>query len=108
MKNQDTFNSIIEAAKYYFTKQMGDWKECLILACKREKVTAKLKAGRLSFSFRKGNGEIRPAIGTLSSDLFSYKTKGEARKYNPDVIAYYDLKVEAFRAFRIERLLEVA
>lgn len=108
MKNQDTFNSIIESAKYYFTKQMGDWKECLILACKREKVTTQLRAGKLSFSFRKGNGEIRPAVGTLSSDLFSYESKGEARNYNPDVIAYYDINSEGWRAFRIERLLEVA
>jgi len=80
--------------------------EALKAAWAKWNVVTKLLDGRVSFTFRKANGEIREAIGTTNGQLFDYAATGNNyRKELPDVIPYFDLEKDSWRAFRIERLM---
>ena len=56
--------------------------------------------GIVVFTFRKSNGEIRKAVGTLRN--LNYQAKGgtNAHSKNEDVICYWDCKKNAFRSFK--------
>lgn len=62
-----------------------------------------LNNGTVSFAYRKTNGEIRKATGTLKTDLIPEKS----RAVNPQTvtptspsISYYDTISNGWRAFR--------
>lgn len=103
-KKESPKSSIFKAAWYFFKKGIyTSFSEALKAAWRRFKVIRKLASGQLEFTFRKGTGEIRKAIGTLNIQTKPRSTK-EA-KYTPDVIAYYDIESDGWRRFRIERLI---
>ena len=81
--------------------------ECLRAAWQRAKLVVSLRAGLAYFRFRKANGEIREAIGTLNSSIFSYQAKsnGERRQPSPVVVRYWDVERRAFRSLRISNFL---
>ncbi len=83
----------------------GTFSEALRKAWKIEKMKKALRAGKLEFSFRKDNGEIRKAVGTLNSEMFTYEVKSAEVTPKLDVVKYWDLEAEGFRSFRIERAL---
>lgn len=79
--------------------------EALKASWQRFKIMYQMFDGQVSFSFRKGNGEIRQATGTLKAQFLPQSS--HPGKYNyPDVIKYFDLDKNEWRAFRIERLLK--
>ena len=80
--------------------------EALQASWNRTKLLKKLLAGKVEFTFKKANGEIRKAIGTLNNQFFNYSpTSNSRKKENPLVIKYWDLEKNAFRSFRIDRLI---
>jgi len=101
-------SSIFRTAWELFKSHLfTSFSQALKAAWQRAKLIAKMRSGIAYFSFRKANGEVREAIGTLREGNFSYKAKGSQRKSNPAVVAYWDVERNAFRSFRIESLLLV-
>lgn len=78
--------------------------EALKASWRKHKLVTKMKKGIAHFTFRKKNGELREAIGTLREGNFEYKSKGN-KDSNYDVVKYFDVVADAFRSFRIERLV---
>ena len=68
------------------------------------KAVLALRGGEVKMCYRKSNGTIREARGTLRRDILAFYPT-DSRKRNPDVVAYWDLEKLAWRAFRIERLI---
>ena len=72
-------------------------------------VYMKLHAGEARFTFKKVNGELREARGTLKD--VAHLVKGTAtesqRRAGNDCIRYYDLDSQGFRSFRIDRIESV-
>lgn len=72
-------------------------------------VYMKLHAGEVRFTFKKVNGELREARGTLKD--VEHLVKGTAtesqRRAGNDCIRYYDLDSQGFRSFRIDRIESV-
>lgn len=70
-----------------------------------------LKEGKVTFTYKKVNGEVREALGTLngkfSNTLESYKTKNENQKTTPGVIKYFDLNSDGWRSFKEENFIEM-
>jgi len=109
VKAPSKLSTIFTNAWYYMKKGIyASFSECLRAAWKAYKMVKALKGGVVSFAFRKATGEIRQATGTLSSDHFTYSSKGVRSESKPDAIKYYDLGSDAWRMFRIERLITTA
>ena len=53
----------------------------------------------VEFHFRKVNGEIRQAFGTLKSELLP-KTQGTGRRPADTVQVYYDTEKQEYRSFK--------
>jgi hypothetical protein len=74
---------------------------------KANQVKNLLHSNIVTFQFFKEKGEVRTAIGTLSSDIFQYQAKGVATIQNPSVIKYFDLERNTFRSFRKDRFIKI-
>ena len=70
-----------------------------------------LKNGEVFFKFKKKDGTIREARGTLKADLLpkveviESEEPKKRRVIDEDVICYYDLDKLAWRSFRFEQLI---
>jgi len=62
----------------------------------------------VKFSYKKKNGEIRTATGTLNVDVMGEENapSGKLDSYNEDTIRYYDLNSEGWRSFLVENFIE--
>lgn len=73
----------------------------------------KLFEGEVTFSFKKKDGTVREARGTLKAELLPKvevtKTEDEKPKKNrvvaEDMICYYDLDKAGWRSFRFDQLV---
>lgn len=70
--------------------------------------------GKVWFEYRKDDGSIREAVGTLCpgiSDKFdSYEVKGDSHGKNRwpcEQFVYWDLEREAFRTFKAHKLIKI-
>ena len=68
-----------------------------------------LKAGVVEFSYKKKDGSVRKAKGTLKDELLPETDKDDERKKNlsKDCFYYYDLKRDAFRCFLKDNFIEI-
>jgi hypothetical protein len=78
----------------------------------REEFVQQLKSGEVRFSFRKKNGEIRPAKGTLKMELIPIADHPEGEAGGDAAAAapspnqkYYDLEKNAWRGFIWENFI---
>lgn len=74
----------------------------------------RLGEGRVWFDYRKEDGTIREAVGTLcpgiSEKFDSYEMKGDSHGKNRwpcEEFVYWDLEREGFRTFKAHRLLKI-
>lgn len=85
--------------------QVATWSEALKAAWKAVKVYTQMLVGNAEFSFRKVNGEIRKAIGTLHDLDYTAKGTGTSSDKNADVICFWDVEKQAFRSFKSVTLI---
>ena len=76
------------------------------LAWSNTKLRIALCQGPVQFSYKKKNGEIRQAIGTLHN--ITPLLVG-SNKFNSDILTlrYYDLETKDFRSMKISNLISV-
>lgn len=87
------------------SKQAKDLAEALAKAWKAYKLKAKMALGVVKFVFKKTNGEIRQAVGTLANNMYQYDYKGTGYASSASCIRYFDLERKAFRSFTVASLL---
>lgn len=68
------------------------------------KLRARMKKQIVSFKFKKVDGSIREAKGTLRADLLP-EIKVTSNKKNHSVMAYFDVDAQVFRSFKVENLI---
>lgn len=75
----------------------------------KAQVTTALRGGLQRLSYRKGDGSIRAAIGTLHEDFLPKREPGQAEpKAAPeDVIRYWDHEAGGFRQFKLSSLVDL-
>ena len=74
--------------------------EALKMAWKAAKLQIELAAGEVRFRYRKVNGEVREAVGTLKNmvtDTFS--------AFNGTAMFYFDIEKKGFRSFVVANLV---
>lgn len=85
--------------------QAASFNEALRMAWKASKVYASMLVGVTHFTFRKANGEIRNAVGTLC-DLNYHPAGSDSYKARPaDCICFWDVEKQAFRSFNASTLI---
>lgn len=86
----------------------GNFSDALRQAWKVMKVKSQMLLGKAEFTYRKVNGEIRKAVGTLRNINYSPKATavGKPRAPKPaDLICYFDVEANGFRSFTAASLL---
>lgn len=74
--------------------------DCIAQVEKIKELYDALSKGVVKFMFRKKDGTLRHAVGTVVHDMIKYEFKGTG-KPSPSVLNYWDMEKEAFRSFNI-------
>ncbi len=103
----ETFRTKVFKRAHYIKESTG---VTFSLALKKAwtiyRLTKKMSKDVVKFTFKKKDGTIRKAEGTLQSPILG-DVKG-LRAFNPKVVNYYDTEKLAFRCFQAPSLLNVA
>lgn len=90
---------------WQFVKRNGmSMSEALKTAWQNFKLKARMRVGIAKFYFRKIDGTIREAYGTLKETL-TPMVKGVSRKQNESVQVYFDTEKQEWRSFKKANLL---
>lgn len=81
--------------------------EALKCAWANIKLKAAMKQRIVKFYFKKVDGSVREAYGTLKENLIP-ATSGDNRKKNDTVAIYFDTEKQSWRSFKKANLLNIA
>ena len=69
---------------------------------------ALMKKGKVTFQYKKNDGTIRQAVGTLKSELITRKPAGGVcHPKNAGYSLYFDVEKDGFRVYAESRLIGV-
>ena len=104
---------VMELAHYLMVEKEADGKTALRKAHLTKKLLRALGEGKVTFSYRKQDGTLRTAHGTLRHgicreyDAYRYTSQvseDEEKEWPYSHFAYWDLDRQCFRSFRAEDL----
>lgn len=109
MSKQEKMAQVMRMA-WQFVKQngmtLGDAMRC---AWRNIKLKAAMLAGKaVSFVFRKSDGTLRNALGTLARAAINYIPNGNGRPAPETIQRYWDLEKASYRCFTKANLVSVA
>ena len=98
----------IMSLAWQFVKRNGfTMSEALKCAWANMKLKAAMKQRIVKIYFKKVDGSIREAYGTLKENLIP-ATSGENRKKNDTIQVYFDTEKQEYRCFKKANLLNIA
>lgn len=104
VKNQ--LKDIMTMAWQFVRKNGYTMSEALKTSWANFKLRKEMKKRIVRFYFRKVDGSVREAFGTLLDTMLP-PTKGTGRTPNPTTQTYYDTEKEQYRCFKKANLLSV-
>ena len=94
-------SALFEVANAIYTgKKATSFSEALKMAWKAAKLQIALASGEVKFCYRKCNGEIREAVGTLKNMVVDKLTA-----FNGAAMYYFDIEKKGFRSFSVANLI---
>lgn len=92
---------------WQFVKRNGfELSEALKQAWQVFKLKKQMLKGIVKFYYKKVDGSIREAYGTLKSELMpAIDTSNDRRLKNPTVQVYFDTERQEFRCFKVANVL---
>ena len=85
-----------------------DTKVSMSIALKKSwailKLANRMKSETVEFVYKKVDGSIRLAKGTLNVD---YQSKGTDRPFNTGIQTYFDIEVNSFRCFKVNNFISL-
>lgn len=104
MKKTD-LRTIMQMA-WQFVKRNGfELSEALKKAWQVFKLKKQMLKGIVKFYYKKVDGSIREAYGTLKSELMPAIEGNDRRLKNPTVQVYFDTERQEFRCFKVANVL---
>lgn len=102
--------SALMTAAWRFVREYGfTMSEALKQAWMQFKLRSQMTKGVVRFFYKKVDGTLREAYGTLDTSLFDYVSKNsEGFTRRGDCFLYWDIEKNAFRRFKIYNLISVA
>lgn len=88
----------------YKRAETDSFAEALKFAWKALKLKARMSLEVVEFRYKKLNGEIRKASGTLKN-ITQYFKGNSANKSREDLMCYFDVEKKGFRSFIIINLI---
>lgn len=105
MKNTIKSN-VFKLAWVFIRKHQVTLSEALKTAWRNIKLRIAMATKIVAFTFRKADGTIREAIGTLKSDILP-QVKGTGRPTPEHLQLYYDIQKQCYRCFNKIELLTI-
>lgn len=100
-------SSIMRMAWMFVKKYGYSMSEALKCAWANLKLKTALKVKIVEFYFKKTDGTLRQAFGTLKEGLIG-EVKGTGRKPNDNLQVYWDTEKEEYRCFKKCNLIKIA
>lgn len=108
MKTREFRHEVMRLSWQFVRRNGFSRSESLKLAWANLLLRGKLKQGVVCFRFKRVDGRVRQAFGTLSTHLMP-EVKRTGRKVTTDTVqVYYDTVCGEFRSFRKANLMSVA
>lgn len=99
---------VMKYAHELMSKNYGSWSECLTKAWSLYNLASRMREGVVSFLYRKTNGQFRHAFGTLRGLPSGASLNGKRlTKASYKTMAYWDVKKNGMRCFRVDKLISV-
>ena len=104
-EKRNLLKEIMSLAWSFVRKNGYSMSEALKCAWANLKLKAALKVKIVEFYFKKTDGTLRQAFGTLKENLI---VKGTGRKPNDNLQVYWDTEKEEYRCFKKCNLIKIA
>lgn len=108
MKTREFLHEVMLLAWQMVKKNGFSMSEALKTAWANLKLKSEMKKRIVKFFFKKVDGSVREAYGTLCEKLMPVVTGTDKRAKNDTVQAYYDTEVGEFRCYKKANLLSIA
>jgi hypothetical protein len=102
MKITNNTRSRLFRIAHAIKSQFTTFAKALAHAWRVIKLQARMLVGDVAFQYRKVDGSIREAVGTLD---FTYEAKGTGKAAPSDSIIYFDRGANGIRSFKISNLV---
>lgn len=107
MRTREFLHEVMSLA-WQFVKRNGyTMSEAMKVAWANLKLKTALKVKIVEFYFKKTDGTLRQAFGTLKENLIG-EVKGTGRKPNDNLQVYWDTEKEEYRCFKKCNLVKMA
>ncbi len=107
MNNKNNFRArVMKYAWTLYKTTHQAWRVCMIKAWQLYRLAKAMRQGSVPFYYKKADGSIRKALGTLQG-IPAGATLGGKKRTKPSykTMAYWDLDKQSFRCFRIENFI---
>jgi hypothetical protein len=102
-----SFRSEVFYRAYRLTLTGIAFNEALKRAWVIYRLQKEMKSSVVEFRFKKVDGSIRQAFGTLIASVIDPLIKGTGKKHSPTLITYFDCQKQEFRCFKEENLITI-
>lgn len=106
MKTND-LRQIMQNAWQFFRITGQSFSECLKRAWANFHLIRRMAKGIVKFYYRKVDGSVREAYGTLKSNLIPSVNGEDSRRKNPTVQVYFDTEKQEWRCFKKLNLVDI-
>ena len=107
-KSRSQMKEVMQMAWSFVRKNGYSMSEALKCAWANLKLKGEMKKKIMKFYFKKVDGSVREAYGTLNEKLMPAITGTDNRKKNDTVQTYYDTERQEFRCFKKANLMSIA
>lgn len=99
-------SNVFKLAWLFIRKHQLSLSQALKIAWRNIKLKVAMATKIVAFTFKKADGSIRDAVGTLKSDMLP-QVKGTGRPTPEHLQLYYDVQKECYRCFSKIELLTI-
>ena len=107
MRTKEFLHEVMSLAWQFVRRNGFTMSEAMRVAWANMKLKAAMKNRIVKFYFRKVDGSIREAYGTLKESMMP-ATSGDNRKKNDTIQVYYDTERQEYRCFKKANLVTIA
>ena len=107
MRTKEFLHEVMRLAWQFVRRNGFTMSEAMRVAWANMKLKTAMKQRIVKFYFRKVDGSIREAYGTLKESM-TPATSGENRKKNDTIQVYYDTERQEYRCFKKANLVTIA